>query len=636
MKKFISIALLIFSTLIIKAENPLWLRFVQISPDGEQIVFSYKGDIYVVDAEGGEATQLTTQMSYEANPIWSPDSKSIAFTSDRNGNFDIYTVSVKGGSAKRVTYNSTKEIPYAFTNDGKYILFSATIQDPASSALFPASSMLELYQVPVNGGRVKRVLATPAEYINWSKDGEFFLYQDKKGGEDEYRKHHTSSITRDIWRYDVESKKHTNLTNIAGEDRNPVLSPDVKSFYFLSERDGKSFNVYNAKLDNPAEIQQVTSFKTHPVRFLSIDKNGTLCYTYNGEIYTQKAGSKGKKVDISIVRDDENLPIELRVARAQSSAISPDGKQLAFVYRGEVFVTSTDYSTTKQITHTAAAEKSPTWGDNRTLVYTSERSGISQLIKATIVRDEDLNFPNATSIKEEELLSSKTDERTYPSFSPDGKELAFIENRNKLMVYNLETKKVREVTDGSNWYNTGGGFSYEWSPDSKWFAIELISRKHEPYTDVAIVNAQGGEIYNITNSGYFSESPTWVMEGNAILFLTDRYGMRSHASWGSLSDAMIVFLNQETYDEFRLSKEEKEYRKELEKLAKKDEKSDDKSDKKEDKKGDKDSKKGVKDIVVEIDGLEDRVVRLTPTSSNMASAMITNDGQTINKKIIKK
>lgn len=629
MKKFISIALLIFSTLIIKAENPLWLRFVQISPDGEQIVFSYKGDIYVVDAEGGEATQLTTQMSYEANPIWSPDSKSIAFTSDRNGNFDIYTVSVKGGSAKRVTYNSTKEIPYAFTNDGKYILFSATIQDPASSALFPASSMLELYQVPVNGGRVKRVLATPAEYINWSKDGEFFLYQDKKGGEDEYRKHHTSSITRDIWRYDVESKKHTNLTNIAGEDRNPVLSPDGKSFYFLSERDGKSFNVYNAKLDNPAEIQQVTSFKTHPVRFLSIDKNGTLCYTYNGEIYTQKAGSKGKKVDISIVRDDENLPIELKVARAQSSAISPDGKQLAFVYRGEVFVTSTDYSTTKQITHTAAAEKSPTWGDNRTLVYTSERSGISQLIKATIVRDEDLNFPNATSIKEEELLSSKTDERTYPSFSPDGKELAFIENRNKLMVYNLETKKVREVTDGSNWYNTGGGFSYEWSPDSKWFAIELISRKHEPYTDVAIVNAQGGEIYNITNSGYFSESPTWVMEGNAILFLTDRYGMRSHASWGSLSDAMIVFLNQETYDEFRLSKEEKEYRKELEKLAKKDEKSDDKSDKKEDKRGDKDSKKGVKDIVVEIDGLEDRVVRLTPTSSNMASAMITNDGQTL-------
>ena len=396
MKKFISIALLIFSTLIIKAENPLWLRFVQISPDGEQIVFSYKGDIYVVDAEGGEATQLTTQMSYEANPIWSPDSKSIAFTSDRNGNFDIYTVSVKGGSAKRVTYNSTKEIPYAFTNDGKYILFSATIQDPASSALFPASSMLELYQVPVNGGRVKRVLATPAEYINWSKDGEFFLYQDKKGGEDEYRKHHTSSITRDIWRYDVESKKHTNLTNISGEDRNPVLSPDGKSFYFLSERDGKSFNVYNAKLDNPAEIQQVTSFKTHPVRFLSIDKNGTLCYTYNGEIYTQKAGSKGKKVDISIVRDDENLPIELKVARAQSSAISPDGKQLAFVYRGEVFVTSTDYSTTKQITHTAAAEKSPTWGDTRTLVYTSERSGISHLIKATILRDEDLNFPNAS------------------------------------------------------------------------------------------------------------------------------------------------------------------------------------------------------------------------------------------------
>lgn len=148
------------------------------------------------------------------------------------------------------------------------------------------------------------------------------------------------------------SGKHTNLTKRAGEDRNPVLSSDGKEV-FLSERNKGSFNVYSFPLDNPEQVKALTSFSTHPVRFL-LGGDGTLCYTYNGEIYTQKQGGKPSKVNVSPTRDDQEIPATLSYTRGASEAVaSPDGRRWLFIVRGEVFVTScgiwyyqTDYAHT--------------------------------------------------------------------------------------------------------------------------------------------------------------------------------------------------------------------------------------------------------------------------------------------------
>lgn len=643
MKKFITCLSLALTALSGYAVTPLWMRDARISPDGTEIVFCYKGDIYKVPSQGGTATQLTTQASYEANPVWSPDGKKIAFASDRNGNFDLFIMSANGGVAQRLTSHSASEIPSAFTPDGQYVLFSASIQDPASSALFPSGAMTELYKVPVNGGQTEQVLATPAERVCFDKVGKNFLYQDQKGFENEWRKHHTSSITRDLWLYDIQNGKHTNLTNRGGEDRDPVFAPDGNSVYFLSERNGGSFNVYSFPLNAPQQVKAITEFRTHPVRFLSVSDKGTLCYTYDGELYTQETNARPKKVKVELVRDDEPQLTTLRFSQgATSASVSPDGKQVAFIVRGDVFVTATEYGTTKQITNTPAGESAVSFApDNRTLVYASERNGNWQLYTAKIARKEEANFPNATLIDEEVLLPSKTVERTYPQYSPDGKELAFIEDRVRLMVYNLETKKVRQVTDGSTWFNTGGGFDYEWSPDGKWFTLEFIGNRHDPYSDIGIVSAEGGEITNLTNSGYISGSPRWVLDGNAILFQTERYGMRAHASWGSQQDVMLVFLNQDAYDRYRLSKEDFELLKDFEKEQKKAKEKEKETDKKKD--GDKvkketedkdknkteDKKEDKKDIVVELKGIEDRIVRLTPNSSNLGSAILSKDGENL-------
>ena len=338
MKRILTILAVLWAAAA-SAENVSWLRYPAISPDGKTIAFSYKGDVYVVDSQGGEAEQITTHSAYDYAPVWSPDGKTIAFASDRNGNFDIFTVSPQGGRPVRITTNSAKETPWTFTPDGKNILFTASIQDPASSAVFPKSSMTELYSVSVYGGRPVQVLATPAEEVSFIGKSGAFVYQDCKGGENIWRKHHTSSITRDIWKY--ENGKHVKLTDFEGEDRSPRVSADGKTVYFMSERDG-SFNVYSFPVADPSKVTRITKHKTHPVRFLKISDNGVLCYGYDGDIYLNNGSGASKKISVSINSDKSEKDVAvLPVSGGGDNDLSKDGKQVAFVSRGEVFVAST-------------------------------------------------------------------------------------------------------------------------------------------------------------------------------------------------------------------------------------------------------------------------------------------------------
>ena len=643
MKRLFLIAL--FAATLQLSAQPLWMRDNVISPKGDKIAFCYKGDVYVVSANGGKALQITTNTSYESSPVWSPDGKQMAFASDRNGNFDVYLVSAEGGVAKRITTNSASETPLAFSPDGKEIYFSAQIQKAAENVQFASGWITELYKVSVEGGRPEQVVAVPVCSMSFDKDDQSFLYYDRKGSENVWRKHHVSSVARDIVYYNAKKQTHTILTTNVGEDRDPRYLPGYQEVVFLSERNNGSFNVYKAPANNLENVEQVTHFTTHPVRFLSVSNDGLLCYGYMGEIYTQRIGSEPQKLRIEIVNDQELEQLVKEDFRSAGNfALSDDGKLIAFVSRGEVFVTGVDeYATTKQITHTPQAERSPSFSkDGRTLVYASERDGYWNLYQATIKRKEDFNFAYATLIEEEPLFPNDGIERSNPEFSPNGKEIAFIENRNILKIYDIESKKVRQITDGTQHY---GSMGYEWSPDGKWFAVTLITHRRDPYSDVGIVSTNGDmKIYNITESAYFDDDPQWVLDGNAIIYNSDRYGMRSHASWGSQRDAFIAFLNQDAYDKFRLSKEEYALLKETEKGSKdvkkdepkKDEKSDKKKGKKNDKKGgsstsletSKDEKSAeTKAIEVDLEHLQDRVIRLTPMSSNLSGMALSNDGE---------
>ncbi|MCK5535949.1 MAG: PD40 domain-containing protein, partial [Bacteroidales bacterium] len=603
----------------------LWLRYPAISPDGKQIVFEYKGDLYKVAASGGDATQLTNHTAYDFKPIWSPDGKTIAFASDRFGNFDIYTINAEGGAAKRLTHISMGELPSSFSPDGKFILFNAAIQDVPGNYQFPSGRLSELYKISINGGGIEQVLSTPAEDAQLNKAMNKLFYHDRKGYEDPLRKHHTSSIARDLWVYDMATKKHNKLTAFAGEDRNPLLNSDEKYIFFLTEQYGNNFNVARFPVDKPGEVEQLTKLKNHPVRFLSIADNDLMAFSYNGELYTLKAGDEPVKLTVNILSDFSYNLTERKVisSGATDMAVSPNGKEVAFIVRGEVFVTLIDDNTTKRITNTPEQERSVSFSPNgKAILYASERNNSWNVYQTKIKRADEKYFSYATLLVEETVIAT-TAEEFQPAFSPDGKEVAYLEERTTLKVINLATKKTRTILDGKHNYSYSDGDQwYEWSPDSKWFLVNY-SIDHLFRPEVGLVDAQGNQnIKNLTKSGYNDNSPKWMLDGKVVLWFSDKRGMRSHGSWGSMYDVYGMYLDKTAYDEFKLSKTEFELLKDKKGTEKGTEETSSKGKKKEEEK----SAKPAKTVKIDWDGIEDRVERFTIHSSRLADAVLSKKG----------
>lgn len=606
--------------------DPLWMRFPAISPDGKTVAFSYKGDIWTVPTNGGQARQITTNPAYDAYPVWSPDSRQIAFASSREGSMDIYVVGRDGGTPRRVTTDSGDEYPMAWRNDST-IMLKASIMPKATSIMF--ANFSQVYEVSDKGGRMRLFSDIPMEDISVGNDGAL-LYHDNKGYEDPFRKHHQSPICRDIWLY--KGGNYTKLTNFAGEDRTPVWGGDNNTYYYLSEEDG-TFNVYKRRIGETAKTQ-LTHYKGNPVRFLTRSTDGTLCYAYDGAIYTLKEGSQPVRLNLSMVADDGSDKLRRQVLRSGATefAVSPSGKEIAFVVHGDVYVTSTDYTTTKRITDTPEQERNVNFSpDGRSLVYASERGGLWQIYQTSIVNKDEKQFTYATQLKEEQLVKSSLVDM-QPAYSPDGKSVAYIEDRGALKAVDVKTKAVRQLMDGKFQYSySDGDLWFQWSPDSKWLLSNYIGHGGWNNSDIALVPADGSQkITNLTNSGYNDNNGRWVLGGKAMLFMSDRAGYRSHGSWGAEDDAYIMFFDLDAYERFRMGKEERalydeahkkekadttKKKKPLIKLGKK---------KKDDKKKDK-----AKTLKFDLANCRDRVIRLTVNSSHMADAILSPGGDTL-------
>ena len=623
-RKSFAAGLLLSAALIADAETPRWLVKPAISPDGQTIAFSYKGEIFTVPSSGGNATQITSNKAYDSNPVWSPDGKRIVFLSDREGSDDIYITSAKGGVPTRLTTHSGSETPLAFLNDS-ILLFNASMLPGATTSRAPFFP--QIYRLNVNkpDSRPSLFLSLPVYTLNVNADGAI-LYQNWKSYEDSFRKHERSSGTSDIWVY--ENGKYNQLTNFNGSEQSPVWGKG-NNYYYLSEKDG-TFNVFEAQVGSKTE-KQLTKFEKHPVRSLSSSNNGMLAFSWDGDIYTLKPGEQPKKINIDINADlyDGDLVKKYVNNGVSNIAVSPEGNEIAMIIRGDLYVTNSKYTTTKRITDTPAQERAVSFSpDGRTLVFDSDVDGIWQLYTAKIKNDDEKEFAYATDIEIEPLYACETS-AMQPLFSPDGKKVAFLENRGPIRVIDIESKKVNTALDGKfNYSYSDGDIVFSWSPDSEWLLTSYMGPMGWNNMDIAVVKADGSEVVDLTESGYNDSQPKWGLDGNAVLYTTGKYGMKAHGSWGNQEDIMIMALDGDAWDKFNFSEEEADL---FEKGKQdKEDNSDDKEGKKEKekkgKKGNKADKEEKKSNPLDLANRRYRTKRLTGTSANIMDFYLAPKG----------
>ena len=580
------------------SSTPLWLRSSAISPDGQTIVFAYKGDLFSVPTAGGQARQLTSNAAWDGTPVWSPSGKKIAFASEREGSLDIYEMGAAGGELTRLTTHSGAEQPLAYLTEDE-VLFNFATLPTVVDRQFPSGTFSHLFKVRTRAGsRPERVSDLTAGNVTVGPDGTL-IYDAIKGYEDAMRKHHTSSIARDLWQVTLSGNTFRQLTTTKSEDRCPVYVKQTNTLYWLSEASG-TLNVWSQEMRDGAKARQLTTFTEMPVRYLSASADGTLCFSWDGELYTMRPGSQPKKVKIDIVADTNEKDALHFVFTGGATQVchSPKGKEIAFVLGGDVYVTSLDYKTTKQITDSPSRERHVTFSeDGRSLVFDSERDGRWALYRVSIKSEDEKLFTYATELTDEERLTPEAQTCFEPEYSPDGKKIAFLRDRHELCVLDAKTKEIKTVMAAKHQYSyRDGDQTFSWAPNSKYLLSEYIGSGGWNLDDVVLVPADGsGKLVNLTNSGYSDANPRWVLGGKAFIFQSDRAGMRSHGSWGAERDLYITFLTDEAYERFNMNKEERERFDEAEKERKdKEKKAKEEADKKAKEKKEKADKKRAK------------------------------------------
>jgi len=617
--------ILLFSIYLNGQDTPRWLRHSAISPDGENIAFAYQGDIFVVKANGGQARQITSSPYYESDPLWSSDGKFIVFSSYRDGSKDIWVSPASGGTPRQLTTYTGEETPLATTSDGS-VIYTTNILPDSAATVYPSDS--QIYKVPIEGDSHSLPVASLTICnISVAADGTI-IYEDYKGYEDDLRKHHTSSVTHDIWCYrdakpgftmDAEGT-FTRLTSFEGEDRDPVFAPSGKDYYFLSERSG-NFNIWKGSLESSTKPTQITHFAPHPVRGLSISDNGKMLFSYNGDLYTIREGEQAAKLNITITKDQLVKDKTRRSVSygANSIAASPNGKEIALESRGDIFITSIDHKTTRRITCTPERERGVSFSeDGRELYYAAERNGGWGIWKSSLTNKKDKYFSFTFDFKEERVTPEGVT-ATDPSVSPDGKYLAYFRDRTDIVVRNLKSGKEKTVLQNALYSYKDGDLNFEWSPDSRYILSEYQADGGWNNTDVALIEVESGKVTNLTRSGYTDSGFRWALGGKAMTWTSDKAGYRSHGSWGAEKDIYIMFFDGEEYYKFTRDKEDEE----IEKLLSED-------DKKAKKKEEKDSikvEKGIVDpLVLDLDNREDRIVRLTGSSARLGDHFLSPDG----------
>ena len=572
--------LFFFTTFLCFGQGTRLLRQPDIS--ATHITYTYGSDIWVSELSSRQANRITSTAAVESNPYFSPDGKWIAFTSNRAGTNQIYIVSINGGSPKRLTWHPSGASVRGWSNDGKHILFASNRE----TAPRPYN---RLYTISSNGG-VPKLLTQ-----QWSHDGAFSpngkqLIVDKMNRWDVEWRAYRGGQNTPLRILDLASQSEELLPNNSTTDIQPLWLGDF--IYFISDRDLVA-NVWSYNTKTKA-LNQITKFKGSDVKWLSAHTN-TLVFERDGYLHTMDINTKQtKQLNINVVGDFPWAETKWETVSnsARFSSLSPNGKRAIMESRGDIFTVPIEFGDSRNITATSgAADRRPIWspkGDKIAWFSDSNRKGYALMLSS----QDGMSQPEAISIGESKMVWN-------PSWSPDGKHIAFVDDDVRIRVLTLETKKIKTIDIGGNNLERGS-IVLQWSPDSNWIAYEKSGSNN--FRQIFLHNIESGKSKAITDSFADSFSPAWDLNHKQLYFLAST-DVALGSGWANTSAmtanpayaAYVVNLDAKDDSPFKPKSDEEEVKDDSE------EKADKSKDKKEDKS---------KNVVVDFEGLSRRTLAL--------------------------
>jgi len=489
-----------------------------LSPDRSEIVFVSGGDIWTVPASGGVAALLVSHPANEARPFYSPNGKEIAFISNRTGNGDIYVVTLATGDLRRITFDDALDQLDGWSRDGRWLYFSSGSRD--------IGGLNDLFRVSATGGTPMQVSAdryTNEFYSAPTPDGSGVAFTARGISSGQWwRKGHSHIDEAEIWLlkgFDATTATYERVTEPgSAKEMWPMWAAEGRNLFYVSDRTdaGNKNGTQNIWTTTPGRTgaRRITNFSDGRVLWPSISYDGReIVFEHNFRIWKLNTES-GKAAEVAINRRGasagpavEHLRISDQIAELQ---LSPDGKKIAFVVRGEVFAaSSSDGGDAARVSTSSADEYQVTWApDSRRLAYVSDRDGTSHLFLY------DFNTNTETQ------LTREADDDSTPRFSPDGKSVAFLRGGKELRLLDVATKKDRVVASGA--FERPPFIAarpFVWSPDSRWLAFMPIGDNQFKNVHVVPVETGTGRPVSFL-ANVFSNTLSWSPDGTFLLFDT--------------------------------------------------------------------------------------------------------------------
>ena len=478
------------------------LRYPSVTPDGKQVVFAYRGDIWITDTDGkSPARRLTIHEAQDTLPRVSPDGKHIAFSSTREGSYDLYVMPITGGEAKRVSYHSGLEIMCNWSPDSKHLLFAS---NRAASRY-----RIDLYEMPATGGPARRITRDGGRDGSYSEDGKHIVYV--RGFNTIYQDNYVGSANYDIYTIERAGGMPQRVLRSEGNERFPHFSKDGKWIWFVAEEKGvANFYAVPNVTDGTAgkKRKQLSRLTGNDVQRPALSADGkTIVYERWGRLYTMNlATEKPKEVELKLVvkGDRRHSGREKRTIDrgAQQVHLSKDGQTMVFSNHGDLWMSSGNGGKARRLTSGPNKDEWPRISPNgQTIAFQSDRSGNS-----------DLWLLDMRSGKTSQLTTNKAGD-FFHNWSPDGSKLVFCSERSgnrDIWTIDVKTKKATQITK-----HPAGDDDPSFSPDGRSIAFDSAREGNQA---IYVMDAAGGNVRRVTNGTSFKQVPSWSPDGSLLCF----------------------------------------------------------------------------------------------------------------------